>query len=299
MTITAPSQPLTGPGGLDLPFSGVTTTFRKMASSKQDYWIISPAGYSGTQLPPIPLIVFLHGFSALFFNLNTPTGYQSWIEHIVRQGNVVVFPKYQEGFDLSSSKWTPNALASIKDALAKPWPTVKPILTEMMLIGHSAGCLVAANLANSWVVNKLPTPKAMLMTMPYKDSGLSSTLNSIPSSCKLVGVVAENDTNVGRSGLDAIFDRTNHILERSYIIIHSDNHGSPALKADHHIPEQSSGNDVLDWNGLWKFSDALRDYAFNGVNGEYIFDNGPQLVSLGLWSDGVAINPMTMTSYKP
>lgn len=299
---TPPTQPASGPGGSTLPWSGTSITARTLFPDQKSYWIISPVGYVGPAPAPtiLPLVVFLHGYS-FNANLNTPSGYLSWINHIARQGNVVVFPKYQNSFDLNSSNWTPNAIASVKDALSKPWPSIAADPAPgMLLVAHSAGGLVAANMANRYVANGLPTPKGMVLAMPYQDAGLDAApMSGIPATTKLLCVVGNADTNVGRSGADAIFDRTNHLTERSYVRMSSDSHGSPVLTADHHVSEESSGVGALDFNGLWKFSDAMADYVFRGANSSYVFGGGPDQTSLGNWSDGVPVIPMTVTPGKP
>lgn len=75
----------------------------------QKYWIFRPAAPG-----KYPVVVFLHGWAA-----TEPLFYMAWIRHLVREGNIVVYPRYQNLLDLSSEKFTDNAANSIKDALKK------------------------------------------------------------------------------------------------------------------------------------------------------------------------------------
>ncbi|MDI9793239.1 alpha/beta hydrolase, partial [Pseudomonas aeruginosa] len=61
----------------------------------REYWVFTPE-----QPVPgnAPLVIFLHGWSVM-----QPDLYRAWIDHIVRRGMVVVYPRYQP--DLK----TPNA----------------------------------------------------------------------------------------------------------------------------------------------------------------------------------------------
>lgn len=95
-----------------------------------------------------PVVVYLHGFAVL-----TPDLYRSHIEHIVRQGNIVVFPLFQKstfwGFlsesglfkPVDQSLWAQRAVRSVDDALA---PFADQIAwDEVYLYGHSLGGLIA------------------------------------------------------------------------------------------------------------------------------------------------------------
>ena len=51
------------------------------------YWLFEPDDPKPVRAP---LIVFNHGWSAM-----SPWVYGAWIDHMVRRGNIVVFPIYQ------------------------------------------------------------------------------------------------------------------------------------------------------------------------------------------------------------
>jgi hypothetical protein len=243
----------------------------------------------------------MHGYG-----VETPAKNAGWVNHIVRQGNVVVFPRYHGNCAfcdlLNPAPFTGNAIASIKDALTKPWPSGAPtadLAKGMMLFSHSAGGLVAVNIANRYVANGLPTPNALVSAMPWNNSTMDASLSGIPASVRLLCVVGNTDTNVGRQGCDAIWDRSGQILSRNYVWMFGDSHGTPALVADHHVAEEASGSNALDWNGLWKFTDAMQTCDLGGTDCAYVDGGGAQQTSMGSWSDGVAAKPMTVTTIKP
>ena len=103
----APPAPVTGPGSLEYGHSEVIkTTYGEGASQ---YWIYEP---SSPKPYSAPIIVFNHGWAA-----TNPEVYQAWIFHIVRRGNIVIYPRYQENIFTPSDDFTPNAMDSVKSAL--------------------------------------------------------------------------------------------------------------------------------------------------------------------------------------
>ena len=42
------------------------------------------------RLAPLPVVIFMHGYRAL-----DPYDYGAWIDHLVRHGNVVIYPIYE------------------------------------------------------------------------------------------------------------------------------------------------------------------------------------------------------------
>ena len=51
----------------------------------------------------------------------------------------------------------------------------------------------------------------------------------------------------------------------------------------------------MDYYSTWKLFDALTDYAFYGINGEYCFGDTPEQRFMGLWSDGTPVNELIVT----
>ena len=234
---TPPAQPATGPGGRDDPHAGCTLTQRPAWwNDDLTYWVLEPASPAPASAP---LVVFDHGWMG-----NAPSFYARWIDHLCRRGNVVIFPKYQNlltppGFFL------PNAVWSVHDALAflaTPGHVRPQTELGMVVVGHSAGATVAANMADTWQQNALPFPRAMFSVEPATDNVVPFTaLDKIPATTAVACLVGNEDTVVGRGGCDTIFDRAAQVPNKRYVWAFSDNHGAPALLADHFRAERRPG----------------------------------------------------------
>ena len=105
-------------------------------------------GYLNLMLPsPILhlIIVFMHGWGA-----TTPVFYRAWIDHIVRKGNIVIYPRYQKDITTPSDNFTPNSIRAVKNAI-KELQTgnhVIPQQDKFAIVGHSVGGLISINLAS-------------------------------------------------------------------------------------------------------------------------------------------------------
>jgi pimeloyl-ACP methyl ester carboxylesterase len=301
-TITPPPQPASGPGGAGYPWSGYTEKSVTFTDATKDYWTFDPSGWQGTGAAPAkaPLVVFVHGWLG-----DDPAYYMDWITHLVRKGNVVVFPRYQTSAATPPSTFTGNAIYSLHDALPKlaDAPVAPDTAAGMTLVSHSWGGPVSANIANRWSAENLPKPKAVLFAEPY-DQTIDASLAGIPATTKIDCVVGDADTTVGRTGCDAIWDLTGQVpaANRNYIWMYGDAHGTPALVADHRTPTSNtsaSSLDALDWYGLWKLGDGIRDCGVYGTDCAYALGDTPKQTFMGDWSDGTPVAPLTVTTAKP
>lgn len=297
---TPPTQPSSGPGGAAYPWSGSVARTQTFTDHTRDYWTYEPAGWVGAGSPPTtaPIVVFVHGWLG-----DDPKHYASWISHLVRKGNVVIFPRYQTSALTPPSTFTANAIFSIEHALGAlaTQATVKPNQAAgMALISHSYGGPVSANIANRWAVEGLPQPKAILFAEPYERT-IDASLAGIPSTTRLDCIVGDVDTTTGRVGCDVLWDRTSHIptTNRNYVWMFGDTHGQPVLTAEHSAPDERSGSNALDWYGFWKLGDALRDCGIVGTSCSVALGNTAAQRSLGTWSDGVPVRQMSVTTAKP
>ncbi len=297
----APPQPPSGPGGSDYPWAQVTTT-RYVNANNNDltYWIIAPRQWQGTGTAPtqLPLVVFLHGWGAA-----DPGSYQTWLNHIARKGRIVVFPAYQS----LATPWlffTPNAIAATQAGLAQIAAgsaganglRIDPT-AGMHLIGHSFGGSTAINMAARYANNRLPEPKAIVLSQPY-NMAIDADLSAIPPTTLLDCIVSAADTIAGRSGCDRVWDGTAHIpaANRNYIWMNSDQHGMLPLIADHFVPVVTT---ALDFYGPWKLADALVDCAVYGHDCAFALGGSGLQTGMGNWSDGVAVRPLSITTSKP
>ncbi len=309
-----PGQPSSGPGGSDYKHSAVAAT--KYGSGAREYWIFEPRPNPSEA----PLIAFLHGWGGM-----DPGGYREWIDHIVKHGHIVVYPRYQENLRESIANMTDNAQEALKGALGKldGGRHTKAGTDRFALVGHSLGGTIAMNLAGRFERAGLPEPRAVLSVAPgdSTSSGLfgkrlpsllePETYQRIPRETLVVIMAGDEDGVVGDEIARKLFRAIPRIPEsnKAYVTVSSDRHGKPSLTADHFAPlapgadADSPGRGVLrerlfrrrgarkgelnalDYYVYWAVFDALTDAAF--TEGKIRRrDWRPERVVRGAWSDG-------------
>lgn len=297
----APSQPLKGPGGVEYAHNKIITT--NYGTGALGYYLFEP---DFPKPDSAPLIVFLHGGGE-----TNPDSYIEWIAHIVKKGNIVVYPIYQPS-SIPSKQCTLNAIQALLDSINKLKTAqnhIQPELENFAIVGHSLGAMLTINIAA--LANKfgLPIPKAIMPVEPGYFPWLFpfEDLSLVPPEALLLTVVGDNDSMVGDKGAKKIFYDTSQIPfeNKNFIMMVSDQHGSPPLKADHSTPlctysprfGAPSGfpPDALDYYCLWKLFEALTDAAFYAKNWEYALGNTPEQRYMGCWSDGTSIKELIVT----
>jgi acetyl esterase/lipase len=315
-----PGQPATGPGGSEYRHAKMTQSVH--GKGKDQYWIFEPADPTPKSAP---VIVFNHGWNAM-----DPGLYGAWIEHVVRKGHIVVYPRFQMHFTLPRT-FTENAINGVKDALERLRSArhVRPELDKMAVVGHSAGGVITANMAVLASSAGLPQPKALMIVepggTPNRRGGIPlEDMSKIPRSTLVLVLVGDEDTLVRDRDAITIFDGITQIPadRKDYITLITDRHGEPALVADHLAPNatsetaitQGSGSgrrrggyrprlqnkltgsvDAIDYYGLWKLFDALTDAAFYGKNRKYALGNTREQRFMGDWSDGTPVKELLVT----
>ena len=291
---TQPEQPISGPGSSDYSHSLVIKTRYKRG--EQLYWIFEPLM---PKPESAPLIVFNHGWSAMH-----PIIYRAWINHIVKKGNIVVYPRYQKGLVRGFENFTSNAINAVKDAietLSKGWH-VRPELDKFAILGHSLGGGITANMAALAEEKGLPIPKAIMPVQPYVNSFDTADFSKISNNTIMLVIVGEDDQIAGNHSARIIFENTTQIplSRKDFVIQVTDDYGTPDIVADHHAPISFLRNwfnsvNAMDYYSTWKLFDALTDYAFYGKNLEYCLGNTPEQRFMGLWSDGTPVNELIIT----
>jgi len=229
--------------------------------------------------------------------------YTTLFRSLARKGRIVVFPIYQSATTLSFL-FSTKAIVSIQQAMSQinaGTPGANGLLLDpiagMTIVGHSSGATTGINIAARYVAAKLPKPRALLLVNPV-DWMLDASLSGLPSSTLLDCIVDDADNVVGRLGCDAVWDKTGQIpsRNRNYIWMYSDTHGSPALIANHFVVGILN---ALAFNGMWKLGDALADCAAYQTECATAVGGGPLQTGMGLWSDGVPVRPLQVTTQKP
>jgi acetyl esterase/lipase len=292
-----PKQPETGPGGATYAHAKVVK--QQFGKADDQFWIYEPAEPKPEKT--IPVVIFLHGWSAM-----SPDPYMGWIEHLVRRGNLVIYPRYQDSIISDPNGFTKHAIVAIKDALAElqKGEHVRPDVTRCATVGHSFGGVLAANVAALAGRNGLPAIKAVFVVEPgtggfgnpYADYAL------IPPGTLLLCMAADDDAMVRDKDAIRIFREAKNVKkdDKNLIFLSSDRHGKPPLNADHFAPIAGlSGADALDWYGFWKWFDGLTDAAFHNRNREFGLGNTPAQRFMGKWSDETAVKEPRILTEEP
>lgn len=297
-----PAQPDFGPGGSDYSHSSYD---RQAYGTRQGkYWILRP-----TEPEPntAPVIAFCHDSAEMH-----PYRYEAWLVHLVRRGNLVIYPRYQADLRTPSSQFTPSAAGAIKSALLqidKTSPT-KPSLQQFALVGHGTGAAVAANIAARSTQFGLPVPAALLCAQPgqacYAGTQWAlplADLSNIPADTLLLVLVGADD-HVADANLAAdIMDSAVQVDadNKDLVVVPSDDHGRPTLVADHDFPTGQLGSgyqvNALDFYGVWKLFDGLTDAAFFGKHRDYALGNTPRQCYMGAWSDGKSVKQLQVDTH--
>ncbi len=234
---TPPAQPKTGPGSSD--YSHAEMISHVYGEGDTQFWIFEPAD---PKPATAPVIIFCHGWSAM-----SPNTYGAWIEHLVRRGNIVIYPRYQATLLTSMQTFTPSAEAAVKEAFKELEGKVhvKPELDHVAIVGHSMGGAVGPNLAMLMPADGLPTPKAICSIEPgYRLIGQDKVqmsledFSKIPAGTLVQMIVGQDDMVEGDADAKDIFARFKQIAaaNKNFITLVSDEHGQPKLSAGHMAP---------------------------------------------------------------
>jgi len=296
---TPPGQPEKGPGGAEYAHARVEQGH--FGNGDTEYWAFTPAD---PRPRSAPVTVFCHGWLAM-----QPYVYEAWIAHLVRRGSIVIYPRYQTGARTPARFFTDNAAAAVKDALVrlKGMGPVRPEPERLAVVGHSAGGVIAANLAASWEPLGLPRPRAVMCVEPARSPqgdelwGVPlADYGAIAADTLLLCLAGADDRLAGAKLAEQIIKGAALVppANKSLLIAPTDRHGAPELVADHTFPtsrlRSSVSLNALDWYACWKLYDGLTDAAFSGKNREYALGNTPQQRFMGFWSDGTPVKELSV-----
>jgi len=300
-----PVQPSDGPGGQEYAHAEVRMIDR--ADSPDGYWWFEPSQPSPDTAR---LIVFLHGYG----NFN-PMIYGGWIRHLVRQGHVVLFPRFQRNLVFPfPGRFVPNTTAAFRRAREEA-PSFSAVVwdtTRMAYIGHSYGGVIAAHLAVRNRELGLPSPAVVMLVMPGSGIFPGGRLKSYarwPEEAHLLAVVGARDGLVGEKFARKVVQTAPRTSRTALLKLHPDGHGHPKLEADHveaYSPDPAFDSgyasmnsrraarigeyDAFDYFGLWKWMDQMLACSGEAALCPF-FRDLPGAVDLGRWSDAQPIRP--------
>ncbi len=272
------------------------------AKKKDGYWLFEP---DSPRPEKANVIVFNHGYGGY-----NPMIYGKWIKHLVRQGNIVIYPRYQRNlWATKSKKFVPYAAEGIKKALIElengDHPT--PVLDQYAMIGHSYGGVIAANLAVHYEDLKLPKPKVLMMCSPGSGifkGGVLDSYTDLPEDLKIIIMASVYDDVVGNIFSWKVFNTAIHTPDRILLFQQPDTYGKPKITAHHNESYcidkefdsglrnytskralQVSSYTPIDYNGYWKLFDMAMECSDNEVVCNDLFGNKDIQNILGTWAD--------------
>ena len=290
--------PTTGPGSFTYAHDSVA--MYDYAERADGYWLFEPASPRPSEAN---MIVFLHGYGGY-----NPMIYGQWIRHLVRQGNTVIYPRYQKNMTTPSpKKFSSYVVTAIRQALdtLQSNQHIHPVLDDFSIVGHSYGGTIAADITAHWQEYQIPKPQSIFLcapgTGPFK-AGRLDTYANFPTDLKLLILVHENDYVVGEELGRKVFETAIHTPQRNLLIQYSDPQNN--IKAGHNDVScvdttfdsgvrnytakralRITRTDAVDYYGYWKLYDALRACTGSGTYCEYAFGDTPQQRSLGKVGD--------------
>lgn len=202
-------------------------------------WVLRPRAAEDAELP---VVLFGHGWGAV-----NPRLYRGWVTHLVREGNVVVYPVYQTFPFLSPRIALAGFTRGVRTALASTPHTADGLVA----VGHSAGGALVADYAATAADRGLPVPEAVLSAYPgrklprYEPFIPEEDLTRIPASTEVVALAGAADTVVGDTAARSLVRQA----PDAELVTVTD----PAV-ADHRGPQRG---DAASRRTFWRPLDAL------------------------------------------
>lgn len=307
MSPRPPAQPTSGYGSTAQYISRGHTeySFGSVIAGTKCYYYIPRTLKNGTSAP---VVVFLHGMILL-----APEIYQAHINHLTKQGYIVIFPQFQPSivtlmFEMDQEIWMARAVDSVNEALARIGN--KAQRNNIVVYGHSLGGLMAfswsaepgAVQAKSIVLANpcLDMLAAMPVEIPGMDWLVNLFINQIDYrqkadaiTCPIIILTGNDDTIAPDWTAVAGFNEVENAFTRVLYRFNTDNHGSPTLKGDHMVCISDDG-----WMPSWMMTlfggdgevDAV-DYRYYWAALDAALNNEHEVpFNMGKWSDGTPVN---------
>jgi dienelactone hydrolase len=203
-------------------------------------WIFRPAG------TPKRLVIFFHGQGGE--TEATPANHRQWIDHLVKHGAVVVYPRYEQVY--SPAVLAP-AIAGIQRASGRLDLKGLPVLA----LGYSRGAALAVEYAAVAPRKHVPVPDAVesVNPVPYGETSYPVDLSPLRPRTVMAVIVSEKDPH-GADGAGLLLQRLRNAgfpgsqLELNIARAHGD------FTADHLAPLSSSAAARA---AYWAPTDAL------------------------------------------
>jgi len=275
--------------------------FQSFAEKQDGYWLFMP---KNSQADTMHVLVFLHGYGGY-----NPMIYGKWLKHLVKQGNIVIYPRYQKNLATPRpNKFAINVAKAIQDAKREleNRENITPLWKDLTFVGHSYGGVVSADLAANFVEYNIPQPKAIMLVSPgtaYLKKGRLESYEGIPKETKVLITVSNDDmTTKDEFGIlvyETAVNTRNRVLYRQF----ADAYAPAPITAGHNESYsvdldfdagfrnytakralRISQENALDYNGYWRLFDALIACQREGADCDLAF--GKEGFDLGKKENG-------------
>jgi len=241
-----------------------------------------------------PFVFFHHGWQGM-----NPKNYGALIDHLAREGNVVVFPVYQDADSTSPQIVVGNTAQAEHEALRELQRRgIVPDAQRVVYFGYSMGAAISLKLAATIASTLLPTPQALVLVAPGDSYHIAKgdeaksiwpVLQDLPPTLPIAIVAGEDDKAIGLptgrklAGLICATKADRRVL----LVMPGDEHEGKKVGAGHGSPgapdsrydidlatplakvpthmedrkgfEESASLNQLDFFGYWKVLDAVID----------------------------------------
>jgi alpha-beta hydrolase superfamily lysophospholipase len=276
-------------------------------------WVFVPQNLKNGSTAPV--VIYLHGFM-----VPVPPVYQGQIDHLVKQGIIVIFPQFNlNGFDgifndTDQYQMLDRAVQSVDAALALPEVNAVAEMDNITLAGHSLGGLLGL----CWTAGGGVDVKNMVLQHP------NISLEAIPgfvrdlflgdmvtldyetmapeTTCPVILVGGEDDTIAKPEHVQAAYNSLTSTSTKVYYEFKTDEHGDPDLDSDHMAACQDDGA-IPGWlldlmGGMMGFGameeDAI-DYRVEYASVDAAVDDQTRVsFDMGQWSDGTPVTPVEL-----
>jgi acetyl esterase/lipase len=185
-------------------------------------WLFRPAGEAKR------LVIFFHGQGGPAET--TPTNHRPWIDHLVRKGAIVLYPRYETNY---SRAVLGNAEVGVRQAMERLGPQKLPVLA----LGYSRGGALAVEYAAAAPGRHLPVPNAIqsVNPVPFGEWTHVTNLSPLRRGTTLSMLISQDDPQATQ-GLTMLLNRLRRIdFPPDRVQLHvARSHGS--FTADHIAP---------------------------------------------------------------
>ncbi len=274
----------------------------------------------------VPVVFFHHGWQGM-----NPVNFGALIDHLAREGNVVVYPVYQRSAATSPQVVVARAADADRRAVAmlvaRGWRVNK---SRVLYVGYSMGAAISLDFAIARGHYGVPAPRAMVLLAPGDAPDVATgpagrsiigDLRRLPPNLPIAVMAGAEDTSIGLPTARALFKRMCGVradrrvlmvlpgASHDGVVVHSE-HGSPGAPdprynyalSDQAFPQflpgrpgfpESVSLNQLDFFGFWKVIDAMAMGLAERKLPSVVFNPAnPGQRYLGRWADGTAFPPI-------